>query len=235
MKVLVTGGSGFFGYWLKKTMPKYVEWGQVSHLGYDTMMWHWVGWNYIIHLAPISPSLILKYAERRNTRVLFTSSGAIYNRQTEYATNKRIWETECLNSVANVVITRPFTFIGEKLRSWPNNAITNFIDSARKGLPIQVWGTGNSVRSYLYGEDLGRWLWTILFDGKGIYDIGSEIPYSLLEVAQIVSSIIPAKIELGSHPEILEDIYLPDTTKAKELGCKETVGLEEAIHRYLND
>jgi len=227
--VLITGGTGFCGFWMQKTWPKnYIKsLGIENQQHYETFQWESLEWDAIVHLAPISPARVLKYAQRHNTRVLFASSGAVYNGTNAYAYNKRLWEQQCQDSGVDYIIARLFTFVGEHLKN--HYAITNFIESAKNGKPLQVWGDGSTVRSYLYGDDLGKWMWSLLLNRKGVYDVGSIIPYTILEVARIVADIIPAKIQIlnDGHPSTR---YLPDTTRARtELGLKETVGLKDAI------
>mgnify|MGYP001310855765 CR=1 FL=1 len=226
-RVLVTGGSGFFGYWLRQTQPDNIDGVYLSSNDYKELDW-WLGtpYDYVIHCAPISPKKILELFPHK--RILFTSSGAVYDRQTKYAHNKRKWEQECLDSGVNVVITRPFTFIGEHLNG--DFAITNFIEQYKKGKPLKVYGDGSSVRSYLYGKDLGTWLWKILFEGDDIYDVGSIYLHTIVEVAKMISPNIKFV-----HPEHIEGVYLPvDVTPNWRLGLKETIGLKEAIQRCIN-
>jgi nucleoside-diphosphate-sugar epimerase len=229
--VLITGGLGFVGYWMMYTKPKDIDADAMGSIVYSSR-WETLKWDAIVHLAPVSPSRVLKYAQKHNTRVLFASSGAIYEGTNNYAHDKRVWELQCTHSGVDVVIARLFTFVGAHLKNL--YAITNFIEAAKAGKPLEVWGDGSTIRSYLYGEDLGRWMWKILLEGKGTYDVGSEIPYSILQVARQVADIIPAKIHVlnNGHPAT---VYLPDTDNARELGCVETVGLKEAIKKTIND
>lgn len=131
------------------------------------------------------------------------------------------------------VIVRPFAFVGEHLAN--RYAITQFIEAAKAGRPLEVWGNGSTVRSYLYGEDLGKWLWSVLLNGdKDIaYDIGGIYPYTILEVAQLVASIIPTPIHIMNNNHV-ETEYIPNLDNIRKLGCKQTVDLEEAIRRVIN-
>ena len=228
--VLCTGGSGFVGYWMQKTKPDGIRWAHVDKRGYRSMEWDWwTGWDVVVHLAPVAPTRVLEYAKEKQIRVLFASSGAVYDGVNEYADNKRKWERECLDSGLDVVIARLFTFVGEKLKN--HYAITNFIDDARNGRPIQILGDGSAVRSYLYGEDLGRWMWSLLLGIGGTYDVGSCVPYTTMEVARLVADIIPAKIEIPNTPGVPNSRYLPNITRSEY----ERVGLREAIERTTND
>lgn len=226
-RVLITGGTGFVGYWMQQTCPPNIDALYLNRVDYFKCVWAESKWDAIVHLAPLSPSYVLQKAPR----VLFASSGAVYEGRTPYALNKREWERQCRESDADVVIARLFTFVGERLKNL--YAVTHFIADAKAGKPIQVWGDGRTIRSYLYGSDLGTWMWKILLEGEGIYNVGSDFPYTILRLAQIVAEIIPAKIEFV-NPHGPETRYLPDTERACELGCKRTIGLKEAIERVIN-
>jgi len=230
--VLVTGGSGFVGHWLEVCQPPGIEAVYVGRKLYQTR-WEIGRWDAIVHLAPVSPTRVLKYAEKRGAKVLYASSGAVYQGANDYAAHKREWEAICNASEADVVTARLFTFIGAGLKD--HYAITHFIEAAKAGKPLSVWGDGSCVRSYLYGEDLGSWLWRILLDGNGVYDVGSAVPYTILQVARMVADATGAKIELMPGKVIETPVYLPDVERAVNLGCRETVGLEEAIRKTIDD
>ena len=161
-------------------------------------------WDYIIHLAPIDPQPILDIAMSNHAKVLYCSSGAVYDINTEYANNKRRWECLCIESDVNVVIARPFTFYGEGLDD--DKAISGFIGMAKYGSEIIITGNGLCTRSYMHGDDLGNWLWIILFLGESgqAYDIGSTKPITMFELARAVAKRYHPKcrivIENGGDP-----------------------------------
>ena len=223
MRVLLTGGTGFVGWSMRYTQPKGISAEYLTRQAYFDAEWRRTRWDAIVHLAPVSPSYVLQSCEK----ILYCSSGAVYEGQTEYAKMKRHYENMC----GDAIITRLFTFVGQYLKN--NYAITNFIEDALKGGPIVVKGDGSAIRSYLYGEDLGRWMWKILLEGHGVYDVGSAIHCSILEAARTVADVIPRQIKVMNEPGIPETKYLPDVTRARELGCVETVGLKEAIERTI--
>lgn len=219
-KVLVTGGLGFVGWWMRRTQPK-IEAHYITRKMYEECEWEKWNCDAIVHLAPVSPERVLK----TEARILFASSGAVYSGQDEYANNKRHWEYLC-NS-GDVVIARLFSFVGKYLE---RHVVYEFIQQAHTGTII-INGDGKATRSYLYGEDLGNWMWKILLEGTGIYDVGSSVPYTILETAQIVSELIPCEIKVMNAPNIPSTYYMPDMQRVRDLGCVETVGLREAIKR----
>lgn len=189
-KILITGGTGFVGYWMRQTEPKELNTFYLSRVKYLLENWDIHNWDYIVHLAPVSPASVLKSAKNSGARLLYCSSGAAYDQPTEYADNKRRWEAECLASGVEVVIARLFTFYGERLDEY--KAISQFQKAANEGKPIYIHGNGKTVRSYMHGSEMGKWLWAILFKGKSgqIYDVGSDEPITILELAKLFSDNI---------------------------------------------
>jgi nucleoside-diphosphate-sugar epimerase len=229
MRVLITGGSGFVGYWMHKTEPVGIDATYLNKEQYQSR-WQYDKWDAIVHLAPVSPVRVLKYAYRYGTRILFASSGAVYGglpNYQEYADNKRKWELACAQY--DCVIARLFTFIGPRLN---RHSAYEFVHMAKTG--EIVVHSPDSVRSYLYGEDLGKWMWRLLGTGNGIYDVGGSVAYTMLEVAQIVSDVTDAKIRI--EPTQPATSYIPDCRRAYALGCFETYGLHEAItNTFIDD
>lgn len=186
-KILVTGGTGFVGKWMSLTQPDLTDVTYLNREQYQSGVWQKDVWDGIVHLAPISPASVIRVANRRNARLLYCSSGAVYERKGEYADNKRKWEHECLRDGRNVVIARLFTFYGDGLDA--NKAISRYTEEARQGATIIVRCDGNTVRSYMSGEEMGKWMWAILLHGKTgeAYDVGSDKPVTMLELARSIN------------------------------------------------
>lgn len=230
MDILCTGGTGYVGTWMDKTKPDNVTFIMQNHEHYLTN-WEAGQWDYIVHLAPISPWRVMDYAQKHKIKVLFASSGAVYEGKEEYADNKRAWEVRCNQSRADVVIARLFATSGLPFQK--NKALSIFIQNALKGEPLQIWGDGCTVRSYLYGEDVGNAFWDLLFHGYGTFDVGSIVPYTMLEVAQMVNKLIPSKIEFIEHEEMPTPVKYFPTKEGVDWGCPDTIDLEIAIQNMI--
>lgn len=232
-KVLITGGTGFVGSWMRRTQPEgtnclYVgrrhdEWKVVGYKGKgEADTWKDVEFSfggypkYIVHLAPIAPTESIELAKLNNIRLLYCSSGIVYHSEndTEYRRNKIKWEAECLASGVDVVITRLFTFSGEGLDD--GKAIVQFERAAARGEPLRIWGDGSCVRSYMPGDEMGRRLWAVLLKGKSreSYDIGSIVPITMLDLAKRIIKEHNSKSEIivegGVDPM---PNYLPEDAK----------------------
>jgi nucleoside-diphosphate-sugar epimerase len=164
------------------------------------------------------------------TKVLLTSSGAVYGRQpahvshisedypgapdtmeplSAYAEGKRAAEFLC--SVyghkygLDVKIARCFSFVGPYLPLDIHYAVGNFIRDGMHGGPIQVKGDGTPYRSYLYAADLIEWLWTILFKGDSCrpYNVGSSEAISIADLAWSVAQVSgpSAEVHIARQPE----------------------------------
>ena len=185
-------------------------------------------------------------------RVLLTSSGAIYGPQpcnianmpethhalptTIYGKAKKLSEDICMSSGLSCSIARCYASVGPWLRLDVQYAVGNFIQNVLRGEPIFIKSDGRSYRSYLYIADLISWLWTILLEGKGgeAYNVGSDIPVSIAELAQAVIDAVSANtmIEYGMKPDfsVPAPRYVPDVAKIKKsLGVTQHFSLDEGI------
>lgn len=185
-------------------------------------------------------------------KALFISSGAVYGpqpadlerisedhpalvREPGYGAGKRKAERMCAEAPFPVAIARCFAFLAPHLPLDAHFAAGQFLRAALTGVPIPVLGDGRPVRSYLYGTDLAWWLYTILLKGRPgrAYNVGSEVPVSIRELAGAVAQTQPVTIALppGAGPA---PRYVPATGRARtELGLAQTIGLPEAIGRTL--
>jgi len=189
-------------------------------------------------------------------KLLFTSSGAVYGEQPPdisnipedfvgtpqadniYAQGKRESEQLLLDSGLNVVVARLFAFVGPKLPLDKNFAVGNFVRDALLSERIRVEGDGTPLRSYLYASDLVIWLWTLLlnFTLARVYNVGSDQPISILELAKTVERVCGAMggISVAKAPVKGEPPkrYVPSIERARsELNLQPLVSLEDGIGR----
>jgi nucleoside-diphosphate-sugar epimerase len=200
----------------------------------------------------------------QSKRVLFLSSGGVYGAQpstvermnegqttsldptdpaSAYGESKRAAETlaACYHRQygLDMVIARPFSFVGPALPLDRHFAIGNFIRDALGGGPIAITSDGRPLRSYLYPTDLVVALWALLARGTAgrAYNIGSEEAIALSDVAQRVAAAAGASVKIqvrGNPTDGPVPRYLPDTTRIRqELGVQPMVSLDTAIARTI--
>jgi dTDP-glucose 4,6-dehydratase len=191
-------------------------------------------------------------------RVLFTSSGAVYGQQppgishlvedftgapplagaSVYGEAKRVSELLGLLQGErygfDFLIARGFAFMGPWL-PLQGFAAGNFIEDALAGDPIQVQGDGRPYRSYLHGEDLAEWLWTILLRGVHgrPYNVGSDEAISIADLAFRIRDLLApgAEVRIALEPgQGAPPRYVPSIERARlELGLAPRLGLDQAI------
>ena len=183
------------------------------------------------------------------SKILFTSSGAVYGPQitpareddacepvTAYGKGKLAVERLLVNAGFDVKIARCFAFTGPHLNRGIHFAIGNFIQNCLDGKPIIINGDGTPLRSYLYADDLVEWLFAILERGENgrPYNVGSNRAVSIRELAETVRDALGSKSEIivkgmpkaGEKPSV----YVPSIERARsELGLDVKVALENAI------
>lgn len=195
---------------------------------------------------------------------LFCSSGAVYNNfsvnhiccesddikenitspsKDTYAYSKLKAEKLCnryfIEYSCPVKIARCFSFIGEDLLMSRHYAINNFIHNALDNEPIEIYGDGKQIRSYLYQEDLAIWLLRILFFGENnnVYNVGSDKSYSLFELANIIKEVLCKNIIVninGSESLNPRFCYIPSIKKSRyDLSLDVWTDLQTSITRTI--
>ena len=183
------------------------------------------------------------------SKVLFTSSGAVYGPRTApaneeddcrpftaYGKGKLEAEKILIESGLEAKIARCFAFVGPHLNRGIHFAIGNFIQNCLDGKPIVINGDGTPLRSYLYADDLVEWLFAILERGENgrPYNVGSDCAVSIRELAEIVRNALGSKSEIvvKGTPKVGEEpsVYVPSIERTRsELGLEVKVSLEDAI------
>jgi dTDP-glucose 4,6-dehydratase len=198
--------------------------------------------NYI-KLAPIY---------HRNSKILYTSTGAVYGKQPKkiqgfkenyFKFNKRInfkkgykrsYSSFKLKSEKlfqklgqinlNVSIARCFSFVGEFLPLNSGYVIGNFINNILNREPIKIKSNCNVIRSYMYEDDLVKWLLKILLKANNncpIYNVGSDHKVNIKKIGLYLAKKNKLNLEFKSVKKSFNDIYFPSINKAKkELNLK---------------
>ncbi len=139
------------------------------------------------------------------------------------------------------VVGRFFNVVGPRQTGAYGMVLPRFVDAAIRGGPLVVHDDGDQVRCFAHVEDVIDAVVTLVDTPSAagrVYNIGSDVPISILELAQrVVDRVNPdATIEFQSYAdaydETFEDIRrrVPDLTRIREtIGYKPTKNLDQII------
>jgi dTDP-glucose 4,6-dehydratase len=211
-------------------------------------------------------SLAKKYHSK--SKVLYISSGAIYGKQINSITgfrenhlesykkinfkegykkkysNTKIKNEELFKNFGkigkNVSIARCFSFVGEYLSQDSHYVIGNIIKNILTNNEIEVNADYKVIRSYMYADDLVRWLLKILDNSRKdcpIYNVGSDDVISVHELAISLAKKYDLNINFKNKKISKKKIdkYSPSIYKAKkELDLKNNYTSLDAIVKTIN-
>lgn len=200
----------------------------------------------------------------RKSKIIFTSSGAIYGQQPHeirqiqekyiqndigdlepqkihYAQAKKDAEViiqELAKKGLNVSIARCFAFVGQHLPRDQHFAIGNFLSDGLSGKSICVKASHQVYRSYMYADDLVEWLMTIAHNANTecpIFNVGSDEETSLINLAKIVSIRFGLNFVAAEITSTHVDRYIPSIQKAKTLlNLKLNYNLQQAVDKTIS-
>jgi len=201
---------------------------------------------------------------KNKPNILFTSSGAIYGKNTnkkkvsekkkidikainnfkgykkKYAKEKLFLEKKFKDLSTknyNVSIARCFTFIGKSIIRY-NYAISDLINAANNKENITLNSKIDVFRSYMHSDDLSNWLITILNNSNTkcpIYNVGSDKVINLKNLTKKIGIMTNKKISIKIKKSNKFDYYIPSILKAKkELNLKNSINLKDALSSTIN-
>ncbi|WP_217521685.1 NAD-dependent epimerase/dehydratase family protein [Vibrio metschnikovii] len=202
--------------------------------------------------------LILLANRNENSRFLYISSGAVYdipvntdnlvtlsedyplavNSNNSYSIGKLKSEVFLRENLkCELVILRCFSFAGPYMGLKNRYAFSDFINAVINNIDIQIKGSGESKRTYMYPSDLVYWLFFFLFRGgdREIYNVGGSEIVSIHELAKRIVKLsnCDIKINVLNNDGIIESSYVPNIKKSLCLGLKEENTLNEIIFKTL--
>lgn len=209
-------------------------------------------------------NLALKY--HKNSRILFTSSGAVYGKQN--IKGKKIKEDFLLYNKINkyksgykssyslyklkseklfqnlslqglrVSVVRCFAFVGEFLPLNSHFVIGNIIQSILQKKEIKINAQYKIYRSYMYADDLVRWLIKIVKNSDksfNVYNLGSDDKVSIQKLAYHLSKKYNLKTKIPKIKLKKVDYYIPNINKAKnKLDLKIKYSSFNSIQKTIN-
>jgi UDP-glucose 4-epimerase len=140
----------------------------------------------------------------------------------------------------NYTIFRPHNVYGERqnLSDPYRNVLGIFINNMMKGKPMTIFGDGKQTRAFTHIDDVAPHIAnSINVSGtrNQIFNIGSDTPYSVLELAEIISESmnVPAKVKhLPARNEVTH--AFSDHSKFKKtFNVKQTTDLKEGIKKMI--
>jgi nucleoside-diphosphate-sugar epimerase len=197
--------------------------------------------------------------DHRHSRIVYTSSGAVYGQQPEtlshiaedftpgatdglvtykrdYAEAKRLSEAMLARLGEQglaVSVARCFAFVGAHLPRDQHFAIGNFLADGMAGRPVRVATRKAVYRSYMHADDLVRWLMTIAAHATPacpVYNVGSDQAVTMGDLARLVAERFGVAAEVPAITDPTTDRYIPATDKARrELGLTLDYDLLAAI------
>ena len=118
--------------------------------------------------------------------------------------------------------------------SSPQGAIGAFLNKALNGQPIELWGTGEVRRDYLYIEDLiDALILSAAYDGDVFtFNISTGIGTSLLEVIDHIQAVTGKEVLVHKNPGRSFDVqsnFLSNALAAEKLGWHPETRLRHGI------
>jgi nucleoside-diphosphate-sugar epimerase len=243
--VLITGATGFFGSWMRKALTGICKPLYVPERENLLPFLHLVDFDYIFHFAPTPIEPVIECAKRSNAKILYASSGAVYgtlhekatedmlyNTRNDYAVEKARSEVVLKRSGLDYCIARLFAFCGVGLKNL--FAITAFVDAVKSNRPLVVYS--HSVRTYMYIADAIVWLCKLMLSENGIYNVGGNHEITIDKLAKRVASYVVPPSEVIESDKAFYDpqpYYVPDCSKARDLGLNLHFNLEYALRQML--
>jgi UDP-glucuronate 4-epimerase len=201
-------------------------------------------------------NILNSMAKNNVKKMIFASSSSVYGETRElpfsenssfdlpispYGATKKSCEAMCytfhyLHDIS-IYCLRFFTVFGPRQR--PDLAIHKFTKQILEGIPITLYGEGDSKRDYTYIDDIISGLMSSLTFVKGfeIVNIGGSKTTSLKELIILLEKLIGKKALIKKYPLQSGDVSITyaNIKKAKKmLGYNPSTSLEEGLKNFLN-
>lgn len=198
---------------------------------------------------------ILEHAKETRPTVVFVSSGEVYGTQKKFPTKEEqeaslldVWtEPRKIYAIAKMAgealcgaytarwgvptrVARLHHSYGPGMRLDDSRVVPTYVARKLKGQPLPVMGDGKAVRTYLYATDMVCGLLAVGASSQDnvVFNVGSEKPVQVSELAAAFGGTVEQVAQAKTNPRIV-----PDCSRLKALGWKETVTLQEGIGRTL--
>jgi UDP-glucose 4-epimerase len=129
-------------------------------------------------------------------------------------------------------VLRLFNVYGPGQTGTYAGVVSKFVERAKRGLPLVIYGDGTQTRDFVHVADVARLVEVVLDRGAaGVYNVGTGRAVSIRELATIVMRLAGLSGEPLYAPPRPGDIRysVADATKAKLLGWQPQIPLEEGL------
>jgi UDP-glucose 4-epimerase len=136
-----------------------------------------------------------------------------------------------------VASIRPFNIFSPRQdpSSPYSGVISIFVDRAKKGLPLIIYGDGTQTRDFVNVEDVVQLTKLVLKkSAEGVYNCGTGKETSINELARIIIELSGKEIEIIHDKPREGDIKrsYADISRALNIGYEPTTSLKEDLQRY---
>ena len=227
------------------TFPLYVEVDEIYNLACPASPIHYQNDPVQTTKTSVHGAInMLGLAKRLNAKILQASTSEVYgdpevHPQTEgywghvnpvglrscYDEGKRCAETLFFDYKRqhdlDIKVARLFNTYGPNMHPDDGTVVSNFIVQALQGLPITIYGDGSQTRSFCYIDDMIDafvLLMNMPKDFSGPVNLGNPNEFTILELAEIIISMVNSKSKIVFRPLPSDDPMQrkPDISLAKE-------------------
>ena len=189
---------------------------------------------------------VIDSANRQGARVVYASTCSLYdpvgsNEKTEddgalrsdtpYRLAKRETERRLL-SEGRAVIFRLSAPVGPGM--FASTVLPCFIQTARSGGTIEVWGSGSREQNFVFADDVADFIWRAMrADAAGLYNVAGAA-VSMRKLARlVVQTIQRGRYEMATAPDPLDGqtARYSGALAWRDLAWQPTTPLEEGIRR----
>jgi len=169
----------------------------------------------------------------------------IFNPRFSYGGGKIFSEIYAQNffyekKIKNLIIFRPHNIYSNKMGNY--HVLPQLFQKINKQIrksfiKLKIQGTGREVRSFMYINDFVKAFDLVFFSKhkNGIFNIGNDDPITINALVKKISKLIKKKIYI-SNEKIKKGsptTRLPDITKIKKLGYKQSISLNDGLKSFL--
>ena len=206
------------------------------------------------------PSMnIMKLCSERGIQfVYFSSGGTIYGNSNQcsrketdelapisyYGLSKHIMEEavrfESRKSGMKYLIIRPSNPYGYGQNLFGKQgiiavALGKYLEKQK----MTIWGDGETIRDYIYIEDLAEYLYQIIEKNieNEIFNIGSGEGYSINDILQTLNDVLPSTIQTEYKEQRSIDVksIILDTGKLRSIVNIEPTGIRQGIQAFIRE